>query len=169
MTKTQIKKYGLLIVIFILFLLVRVFVTSPYYFIAMDEAKYLTLARNFPHHTLFNNQLYLVHPPGFPYLIRLFSLVLPDHIAGITVSFFFAAVTFFALIKLFRLFGKDSYWITIALFPLAVSPLHISTSRVIYKDSIFFGLFTLSLFFYLKGLIKNDRNYLYGAGLIGAV
>ncbi|MEA1927724.1 MAG: glycosyltransferase family 39 protein [Candidatus Auribacterota bacterium] len=169
MNWNQVQRYGLLIVIFILFLLVRVFVTSPYYFIAMDEAKYLTLARNFPHHTLFNDQLYLVHPPGFPYLIRLFSLVLPDHIAGMTVSFFFAAVTFFALIKLFRLFGKDSYWIAIALFPLAISPLHISTSRVIYKDSIFFGLFTLSLFFYLKGLIKNDRHYLYGAGLIGAV
>ena len=169
MRKVQVHRYGLLFIIFILFLLIRIFVASPYYFISMDEAKYLTLARNFPHHTLFNNQLYLVHPPGFPYLIRLFSLVLPDHIAGMTVSLFFAAVTFFAMVKLFRLFGKDYFWIAIALFILAVSPLHISTSRVIYKDSLFFGLFSLSLFFFIKGLIKSDRRCLYTAGCIGAI
>ncbi len=168
MNRDQLKKFGLLIAIFVLFLLIRIFVASPYYFISMDEAKYLTLARNFPHHTLFNNQLYLVHPPGFPYLIRLFSLVLPDHIAGMTVSLFFAVVAFFTMAKLFRLFGKDYFWIAIALFLLAVSPLHISTSRVIYKDSLFFGLFSLSLFFFIKGLIKSDRRSLYIAGFIGA-
>ncbi len=169
MNWNQLQKFGLLIAVFILFLLIRIFVASPIYFISMDEAKYLTLAQNFPHHTLFNNQLYLVHPPGFPYLLRLFSLVLPDQIAGITVSLVFATVTFLAMVKIFRLFGKDSYWMAIALFLLAVSPLQISTSRVIYKDSLFFGLFALSLFLFLKGLIRSDRRCLYGAGVVGAV
>ncbi|MDP8237228.1 MAG: glycosyltransferase family 39 protein [Candidatus Erginobacter occultus] len=169
MNRGKLEKFGLLIAIFILFLLVRIFVASPIYFISMDEAKYLTLAQNFPHHTLFNNQLYLVHPPGFPYLLHLFSLILSDQIAGITVSLLFAAITFLALVKIFGLFGKDSSWIAIALFLLAVSPLHISTSRVIYKDSTFFGLFALSLFLFLKGLIRSDRRCLYSAGVIGAL
>ncbi|MDP8214301.1 MAG: glycosyltransferase family 39 protein [Candidatus Euphemobacter frigidus] len=158
----------LLLITFILFLLVRIFVPSPYYFISLDEAKYLTLARSFPRHTLFNNQLYLVHPPLFPYLIRAFSLTLPDHIAGMTVSLVFAAITFAAMVKLFRLFEKDRYWIVIALFVLAISPLHIPTSRVVYKDSMFFGLFAVSLYLFIKGILRPSSRYLYGAGLAGA-
>ena len=153
---------------FIAFVLLRLFVPSPYYFIGMDEAKYLVLARTFPHHTLFNNQLYLVHPPLFPALIRLFMLFLTDHTAGIAVSFLFAAITFVAMAALFRLIGRDRFWIATALFVLAVSPLHIPTSRVIYKDSMFFGLYVLSLYFFLKGTINRESLYLLAAGLFGA-
>lgn len=165
----RIKRYGLLSFIFILFLLIRIFVSTPYYFISMDEAKYLTLARNFPHHTLFNNGLYLVHPPGFPYFIRFLTLVFPDYIAGITVSLIFAVVAFFSMIGIFRLFGKDRYWMVIALFPFVVSPLHLTTSRVIYKDSMFFGLFALSLYFFIRGLLEKKRSCFYFAGIIGGI
>lgn len=159
---------AVLVVIFLAFVLVRVFVSSPYYFISMDEAKYLELSGTFPAHRLFNNQLYLVHPPLFPYLIRLFSLFLMDHIAGISVSFLFALVTFVVTVKLLRFLGKDTYWIAIALFVLVISPLHISTSRVVYKDSMFLGLFLLCLYFFIKGLIIAKRGYLLAAGLFGA-
>lgn len=154
---------------FVLFLLVRVFVTSPDCFISMDEAKYLALARVFPYHTLFNNQLYLVHPPLFPYLIRAFSLAIPDYIAGMTVSLIFAVLTFVVMVRLYRLFGQGRYWITIALFVLAASPLHIAASRVVYKDSMFLGLFTLSLYLFIRGVIQPSGRHLYGAGLVGAV
>lgn len=150
------------------FILIRCFVSTPLYFIAMDEAKYLVLARNFPRHTLFNNQLYLVHPPLFPYLIHFFTLLFPDHTAGITVSFLCAIITLAALIGLLGLMGKDRSWITVALFIMVISPLHISTSRVVYKDSMFFGLFTLSLYFFIKGLIGSKRYHLTAAGLLGA-
>ncbi len=149
---------------FLLFLLVRIFVSSSFCFISLDEAKYLALARSFPRHLLFNNQLYIVHPPLFPGAIRLFSLLLPDHIAGIAVSLFFSMVVFWSLFCLFRLLGKGRYWITIALFILAVSPLHIPTSRVIYKDSLFLGFFTLSLYLFIRGVIYPSVPILLGAG-----
>ncbi|MFH1038147.1 MAG: glycosyltransferase family 39 protein [PVC group bacterium] len=157
-------KSGLVTVVFLLFLLVRIFVPSPDCFLSLDEAKYLTLARSFPRHLLFNNQFYTVHPPLFPGVIRLLSQVFPDHIAGIAVSLLFSVVTFWALVCLFRLLGKDRYWITIALFILAVSPLHIPTSRVIYKDSLFLGLFTLSLYLFVRGVIRPSIPVLLGAG-----
>ena len=155
-------------VLFAAFLLLRLFVSSPYCFIAMDEAKYLTLARNFPRHTLFNHQFYLVHPPLYPACIRFFSLILPDHIAGITVSFLSAVLTFFAAGAIFRLFRRDRYFTVLALAVLVISPLHIPTSRVIYKDAAFFAFFTLSLYLFLRGLLREESGSLYAAGLAGA-
>ena len=149
----------------LVFLLPRLFVSSPYYFVSLDEAKYLALAKSFPSHALFNKQFYVVHPPLFPAFICLVSVILPDHTAGILVSFAFALISFAVLARLFRLLGKDLYWITVALVPLAVSPLHIPTSRVVYKDSMFFGLFLLSLYFFIRGLILvRPGLFLWSAG-----
>ena len=162
------NKKILLGLLLLAFILPRIFVASPFYFVSMDEAKYLALTSAFPHHTLFNDQIYVVHPPLFPYLIRLFTVALPDHTAGIAVSLLFAVVTFFAMVKLFGLLGKGSCWITIAMFILVVSPLHIPTSRVVYKDSMFLGLFLLSLGFYIRGLVAGRDGWLWGAGVCGA-
>ena len=149
----------------LVFLLPRLFVSSPYYFVSLDEAKYLSLAKSFPSHTLFNKQFYVVHPPLFPAFIRFVSVILPDHTAGILVSLAFSLLSFAVIVRLFRLLGKDPYWITVALFPLAVSPLHIPTSRVVYKDSMFFGLFLLSLYFFIRGLILvRPGIFLWSAG-----
>jgi len=149
----------------LVFLLPRLFVSSPYYFVSLDEAKYLSLAASFPSHTLFNKQFYVVHPPLFPAFIRLVSVILPDHTAGILVSFAFSLLSFAVIVRLFRTLGKDPYWIAVALFPLAVSPLHIPTSRVVYKDSMFFGLFLLSLYFFIRGLILvRPGLFLWSAG-----
>lgn len=153
--------------LFLAFLLPRAFVSSSYCLISMDEAKYLGLAASFPTHTLFNNQLYLVHPPLFPYLIRFFSLFSPDHVAGMAVSLLFAVVSFVAMARLFHLLGKGPCWMTIALSVLALSSLHIPTSRVIYKDSMFLGLFLLSLALYLEGLVRGRPGYLLIAGISG--
>jgi len=153
--------------LFLAFLLPRIFISSPYYFVSMDEAKYLGLAASFPTHTLFNNQLYLVHPPLFPYLIRFFSLFSPDHIAGMAVSLLFAVVSFAAMVRLFKTLGKGAFRTTIALSVLALSSLHIPTSRVIYKDSMFLGLFLLSLALYVEGLVRARTGYLLLAGISG--
>ncbi len=153
--------------LFLAFLAPRIFVASPYYFVSMDEAKYLGLARNFPAHTLFNRQLFVVHPPIFPYLIRFFTPALPDHTAGITVSLLASLLSFFLLLKLFRLFDKSFRWIVFALVILTVSPLHIPTSRVVYKDSLFFALFLSSLYSYLRGLLRSRPAWLLAAGIFG--
>ncbi len=153
--------------IFLAFLAPRIFVASPYYFVSMDEAKYLCLARNFPDHTLFNRQFYIVHPPLFPYLIRLFTLALPDHTAGITVSLLASLASFVLVLKLLRLFAKSFRWIAFALVVLAISPLHIPTSRVLYKDSLFFALFLAGLYFYLRGLLGSRPTWLLVAGVTG--
>ena len=147
----------LVALVFLIFLIPRIFVSSPVYFVGLDEAKYLALAKSFPAHALFNDQFYVVHPPLFPAAIRLFSFVLPDHVSGILVSLLSALAAFALTAGIFRLFGKDWRWVAVALLPLAVSPLHIPTSRVIYKDSLFFALFLASLCCYLRGLAGGPR------------
>jgi len=165
--KVRVKNI-ILPILFALFVLVRIFVSSPYYFMYLEEAKFLKLAKTLPNYSLYNNHIYLAHPPIISCLIRLFSFFLHDHIAGITVSFGFSILSFILLIKLFSFIGKNRYFTTMALFVFIVSPLYIPLSNIIYKESVFLGLFLLSLYFYIKGLVLARNGYLIGAGCASA-
>lgn len=85
---------------FVLFLVVRLFSSDPYYLLGGDQCTFLELGRTFPKHALFNHELYLIHPPLFGFAIGLFHLALPLLAAGLAATLAFACVNFFALREL---------------------------------------------------------------------
>src|SRR5687767_999421 len=91
--------------IFVLFVAVRVLSASPYYQLEADGTTHLTLARHFPWHTLYNRDLYLIHPPLFHYSVGILAKLLPLVQAGLLASLTFACFNFFVLKKLARCFG----------------------------------------------------------------
>ncbi|MEM4259847.1 MAG: hypothetical protein QXG00_01275 [Candidatus Woesearchaeota archaeon] len=166
---TRITKIGFIedyrfIVLFLLFLILRIFVENPYYFVAGDEARYLGLAQNFPYHTLYGDQtLFLQHGPIFPYTIHLMNLITQnDLLAGLLVSLVSAIITFFLLIKFWRLIGKDDRWICWFMLFFTLSETFVKLATIIYYESLYFLIFIsvlTSLIAYLKSQKNNKIKY----------
>lgn len=157
---TRNKKSSLLIGLFVVFLFLRIFVdsTSSTLILASDNLKYLEASKNFPHHLLYNNQIYLLHPPFFPYVIHFFDVILgDDRLAAMMVSLLAAIVTFFAIYKFFMLLTKNFNitFIVLIFFTLSV-PLIISATAVM-KESLALMLIFLSLYYYVKGIKLDDK------------
>lgn len=162
------RKKTLLYLVFAVFLILRLFVSSPVYFIGGDDAKYLTLAKHFPYHTLDNKSLFLLHGPIYPYTLHLFSYIFPDYIGGIIFSLLCSIVTFFVLYKLIMLLTKNySLAIgTLALFTLSAE--NVFFANYVQKEAFMLMLFVTSIYFYLKGILA-DKKYFYFAAFFGAV
>ena len=78
------KKFMIISILFLVFLFLRLFVDSPIIPLFADSLKFLELARNFPYHTLSNNQLYLQHGILYPYTIHFVNQIInPDYIASL--------------------------------------------------------------------------------------
>ncbi|MAG92080.1 hypothetical protein CMO83_05380 [Candidatus Woesearchaeota archaeon] len=157
-----------LVFLFLIFLALRLFTSTPSHFIGGDDAKYLKLADNFPNHTLDNKSLFLLHGPGFPYAIHFLSYLSEDHIAGIVISLISSIVAFFVLYKLIMLVSKNYNLaiMTLVLFTLSVENIKFAT--LIHKESFMIMLFLLSIYFFLKGVLK-DKRYYYFASFFGIV
>ncbi|MBI4451965.1 glycosyltransferase family 39 protein [Candidatus Woesearchaeota archaeon] len=166
MKKTSHKAMPFLI--FLIFLSIRIFVDFPAYFIGGDDAKYLTLAKHFPYHTLDNKGLFLLHGPMYPYLLHFFDLFFEDYMGGIILSLFSSIVAFFVLYKLILLLTKRPNMAlgVVAFYALSVE--HIRFATAIHKESFMTMLFLLSIYFYLKGLMANKK-YFHFASFFGAV
>ncbi len=154
--------------VFAVFIILRLFVDSPYYFIGGDDAKYLELAKNFPSHTLDNKQLFLLHGPIYPYAIHFLSYLFEDYKAGIIISLLSSIVTFFVLYKLIMLLTKNFRIALVALALFSLSAENIFFSNYVQKEAFMLMLFLLSIYFYLKGLVL-DRKNLYIAAFFGAI
>src|SRR3989338_1652911 len=154
--------------VFAVFIMLRLFVNSPNYFIGGDDAKYLELAKNFPSHTLDNKQLFLLHGPIYPYAIHFLRYLFEDYKAGIIISLLSSIVTFFVLYKLIMLLTKNFRiaLVTLALFSLSAE--NIFFSNYVQKEAFMLMLFSLSIYFYAKGLIL-DRKNMHIAAFFGAI
>ena len=98
----------LITTLLVVFIFLRIFTNNPYTLLTGDNMKFMEAAQNFPKHTLYNNQLYLLHPPLYPYLIYFFTLIFnQDHIASIFISFASSLTTFFVIYHFFMLITKD--------------------------------------------------------------
>lgn len=159
----------LLSILFLIFILLRMFSNSSFHYISGDEGKYLKLAKNFPYHILDNNQLFLQHPPFFPYLVHFFSLFFEDYIAGTFISFASSIITFFIIYNLF-MFLTNNYYLTIfTLIFYTLSYNNIFFAGIVYKESFMVMLFMLAIFLYLKGLKNYNKKTLLLSGFIGAI
>ena len=153
-----------LMLIFIIFILLRLYVPFGEKWVGGDEARYLELADHFPEHTLFADKLYLAHQPLYPYTIFLVSLVAGNlYLAGIIVSLAAAIATYFVLVLLLRLLEirEDVMILAMLFFSLSYEAGFYATN--ITKESFSMLLTFLALYFYIKGLKKDKKFFLHSA------
>lgn len=148
------KDRALLIGIFLMFIFVRLFSQSHYFFVSGDQGKYLGLAKNFPEHKLDNKELFLTQRPLYPYAIHYVSLSFEDHVAGIIVSLLSAAITFFIVYKLAMMAAMNRYAAMFALILLSLSSIFIGLSTNVLKESFSTMLILAALYKYMK-LLKS--------------
>jgi len=146
-----------LLIWFILFfsIVIKFFPSSPYLFISMDEPKYLKLAKNLPFYVLFNRNFYISHPPFYPFVIKLFSFIVPDHIAGLLVSQFSTAGLILLSFSLFKVLKVEDNILIISFLFLSFSHLLYYWTNMIYKETFFAFLMYLFIFIFILSLIKN--------------
>ena len=148
----------------------RMFSDSEYYFIqGGDSAKYLVLANNFPYHTAYNNQLYIVHPPLYPYLIHFVSFFVEDYLAGILISLISAAITFFIVYKLVILISNSRYVALGTLLLFSLSGIFISISTKVGKESFSVMLSLSSIYFLIVFLKKGKGKNIWLSAFFGAL
>ena len=147
------------VVLFFIATTVRLFHQYPVVHIINDEATYLATARDFPLHRLYNREVYLMHGPGYPALVRLGMILLPDYLAGIAASLAMWGVAFWALGWLGRLAGLDRTGVLLARGFLAFLPMHIDVSQSILKEATMVALYTLLLAGFLESHHGRRRGY----------
>ena len=157
-----------IIILFIVFIILRLFVSSNIYFIAVDEARYLGLAKNFPYHTLYGNNIMLQHMPLYPYLIAILNNVLKDDvISGSLVSFVSSILFFYVCFLLLKEFNLNKFIIVTFMFFLTFSNFMISLSNIVFKEMLLLLLFTTTLLFFLKYLKSSRPIHFYLATISG--
>src|SRR3989338_1346963 len=164
------NKKVMVIVLFVVFLFLRLFVDSKTIFFGGDSAKFLELAKHFPYHTLGNDQLYLQHGPVYPYAIHFSTLLFEeDYIAAIMINLLSASITFFLVYKLFMMITNrfDTTFIILILFTLSVDL--IIASRKITRESFVIMLLISSIYFYIKGVKYLNNKSIMAASVLGAI
>lgn len=136
------KRTGILccLPVFAFFLVVRLFSYHAYFPLAGDQLKYLTLARNFPLHTLYNHSLYLIHPPLIGWSIAFFDVFLPLPTAGLVSVLFFACVAFWLLFVLMRDLGLDDVSCAVGLAYLSMNGFAAAFDCHVSRTALFMAL-----------------------------
>jgi hypothetical protein len=147
----------------LLFLTLRLFSADRYYMLGGDQCTYLTLGRTFPKHQVFNNELFLLHPPLFGYIIGLFHLVLPLLASGLTVTLLFASLNFFVLRNLARFEELPSLAIFVGLIYLAVNRAAVHYDCHVARVSILVCATTAALLAFVRFLRMPGRRTLTAA------
>lgn len=147
-----------LILIFIIFLFIRLFSNSEYFFIQVgDDARYLALANSFPYHRLYNNQLFISQQPFYPYVIHFMSFFFQDYIAGILISFISSIITFFIIYKLVGILTNNRYVTFGTLILYSLSDFYIKVAVNVLKESFTVMLTLGAVYFYIK-FLKFGKN-----------
>lgn len=160
----------IVMILFVVFLFLRLFVNLDSVLLSGDNLKYLQAAKNFPYHTLYNNQLYLLHPPFYPYAIHFFTIIFQeDHIASIFISLISAVITFFLLYHLFMMLTRnfDITFLILVFYTLSVGL--ITSSYRPAKESFVIMLIISSIYFYIKGVKFNNKKSIVIASVLGGI
>ncbi|MBW2977065.1 glycosyltransferase family 39 protein [Candidatus Woesearchaeota archaeon] len=169
-TRLLSDRRNLVVVLFVVFLFLRLFVSSKSVLLSADSLKFLETAKNFPSHTLYNNELYLLHPPFYPYVIYFFTLIFQDpSIAAIFISLISAVITFFLLYHLFIMLTRNFNitFLILVFFTLSVG--FIKPSHAVLRESFVIMLTLSVIYFYVKGVKFDDRKSIAFASILGAI
>ena len=163
-------KRSMLLLLFTLFLSLRMFTNSANIRLASDSLKFLELAKNFPYHTLYNHQLYTQHPPFYPYMIHFFTwLLYQDYLAAIVLSFLSSCITFFVIYKFFKLISRRFDAAVIAMVIFSLSAEMVLASKKVVREPFVIMLIVSAIYFYVKWLKFNGKKSLIAASVFGAL
>ena len=162
-------KRNIIIVLFVVFLFLRLFVNNSSVLLGADPLKFMELSKNFPKHTLYNNQPYLLHPPFYPYVIHFFDLFMEDHIAAILISLISSVITFFVLYYFLMMLTKDFNLTFFVLLFFTLSVGFIIASRAPLRESFVIMLMFLTFYFYVGGVKFNDKKSIIIATIFGSI
>lgn len=158
-----------IIALVLLFAVVRVFAPEPYYFVAVDEARYLGLAQNFPSHTLYAETRFLQHMPAYPYLIAITDFVLNNPVAsGLLVSFVMGTLTLILLLVLFKNLNKKNTWLFLFALLFSLNWALVELSRLVFKETTYIAFFWATVVFYWLG-IKKSSKWFWVSGVFAAL
>lgn len=167
-TETLSAKRNLIIVLFLVFAFLRLFVASDSVLLGADHLKFLEIAKNFPNHTLYNNQLYLLHPPFYPYTIHFFTLIFQDdYPAAVFISLISAVITFFVLYHMFMMLTKNFPLTFLILVFFTLSDSFIISSREALRESFLIMLIISTIYFYIRGIKSEHKISIATATAIG--
>ncbi|MBS3101904.1 glycosyltransferase family 39 protein [Candidatus Woesearchaeota archaeon] len=160
----------LIILLFIVFVFLRIFSDDPDIYMNGDFIKYIAMGKHFPYHTTFNNQVEINHGPFFPYIINLFThIVQKDYIAAILISFLSACATFFIIYHFFMMLTNNfniSY--TVLIFYTLSDELIIS-SKVGLKESFVVMLMMSALYYYAKGVKYGEKGPIFVSSILSGL
>src|SRR3989338_2140426 len=128
---------NIIILLFLVFLFLRLFVSFSTQLLTADTLKFLETSKNFPNHTLYNDQLYLQHPPFYPYTIHFFAQLLQDEYkAAVFISIISAVITFFVLYNLFMMLtgNFNITYLVLVFFSLSVG--FINVSNALFREPL---------------------------------
>lgn len=168
--QTLSTRRNLLIILFVIFLFLRLFVSNSSILLTSDSLKFMHVAKNFPYHTLYNNQLYLLHPPVYPYTIYFLTLIFQeDYLAATILSLVSSVITFFLLYKFFMMLTNNFNltFVTLIFYTLSVGFVNVSHSILREPYAIMILLF--ALYFYVKGLKFGNKKHFIIASILGAI
>ena len=159
-----------IILLFIVFLFLRLFVSQSSVLLTADALKFFEAAKHFPNHTLYNNQLWLLHPPFYPYAIHFFTQLLQDEYkAAVFISIISAIITFFVLYNLFMMLTGNfslTYFILV-FFSLSVGFINVSNAP--FREPLVVMLTSSSIYYYIKGIKFNNAKPIIFATIIGSI
>lgn len=145
-------------IIFFVFIVLHLFSLNPTIATVSDEWRYVHLAESLPGYTLFNDEVYLNHPPGYPIAIRAMMLFINDsYTAGVLTSFLFSIGAFIMVWLLLRLFNLPSMMQCVILSVFSLSyELGFYTVRPSKETMILF--LTLFLIYHYIKYLRTDKN-----------
>ena len=147
--------------LFLVFCTTRFFSGNAYILITGDACKYLTLGRNFPYHTLYNHQLYLIHSPVFGWCIGIMNRIMPLCAAGLAVSLMFAVLSFWGTKRLCASYGLSRLGTSISLLYISLSGVYITFDAHVSRVTILTFFVIMSLLNFHEYLKHAKREMLY--------
>src|SRR3989338_10060016 len=150
---------NIIMLLFIVFLFLRLFVSQSSVLLTADALKFFEAAKHFPNHTLYNNQLYLLHPPFYPYAIYFFTQLLQDdYNAAVFISIISAIITFFVLYNLFMMLtgNFNLTYLILVFFSLSVGFINVSNAP--FREPLVVMLTASSIYYYIKGIKFSNVN-----------
>ncbi|MBI2523113.1 glycosyltransferase family 39 protein [Candidatus Woesearchaeota archaeon] len=162
-------KKNLVIILFIVFLYLRLFISDSSLLLSSDSLKFIETSKRFPNYTLYNDEIYLHHPPLYPYTIRFFSLFFQDHTAAIFVSLISSIASFFVLYNFLMLLTKNFDIVFFVMVFYTMSATFIEAAGAILRETFVVLLILLALYYYVKGVKFNNKKSLIAATIFGSL
>jgi hypothetical protein len=153
----------------VLFIGLRIFTEGRDYYVGFgDEAGFFRLALNLPSYKLFCHNLYLIHPPLYFCVLRLFLFIQDPHVGGLLFSFACAAVLWWILFAFLRLLRVSGLAACACLGLIAGSNLSMAQHANVCREPFLLMITWGTLYFYTKGF-QDDLRFFKYAAILGVI